>query len=114
MLIETGAMITAYHSSIYLRGINVVSVFLGGMGAAVNEFRKKNWRLLFAVPGNYILMNCYFLVRILTRMKPVNFVLYEILHTAGTRMALVVGSVLLTVFLYLHDGIFACMLEQKF
>ncbi len=73
----------------------------------MNEFRKKNWRLLFAVLGNYILMNCYFLVRILTRMKPVNFVLYEILHTAGTRMALVVGSVLLTVFFCTcHDGIF--------
>ena len=114
MLIETGAMITAYHSSIYLRRINAVSVFLGGMGAAVNEFRKKNWRLLFAVLGNYILMNCYFLVRILTRMKPVNFVLYEILHTTGTRMALVVGSVLLTVFSVPAMMVFfACMLEQK-
>lgn len=78
------------------------------------NFGKKNWRLLFAVLGNYILMNCYFLVRILTRMKPVNFVLYEILHTAGTRMALVVGSVLLTVFSVPAMMVFfACMLEQK-
>jgi hypothetical protein len=59
-------------------------------------------------------MNCYFLVRILTRMKPVNFVLYEILHTAGTRMALVVGSVFLTVFSVPAMMVFfACMLEQK-
>lgn len=59
-------------------------------------------------------MNCYFLVRILTRMKPVNFVLYEILHAAGTRMALVVGCVLLTVFSVPAMMVFfACMLEQK-
>lgn len=50
MLIETGAMITAYHSSIYLRGINVVSVFLGGMGAAVNEFRKKKLAAVICCP----------------------------------------------------------------
>lgn len=114
LLIETGAMITAYHSSVYVRRINALSIFLGGLGAAVNEFRKKNGRLLLAVLGNYILINFYFLVRILTRMKPVNFVLYEILHTAGTRMAFVVGSVLLTVFSVPAMMVFfACMLEQK-
>lgn len=41
LLIETGAMITAYHSSVYVRRINALSIFLGGLGAAVNEFRKK-------------------------------------------------------------------------
>ena len=47
-------------------------------------------------------------------MKPVNFVLYEILHAAGTRMALVVGCVLLTVFSVPAMMVFfACMLEQK-
>ena len=34
MLIETGAMITAYHSSIYLRGINVVSGFFRRNGSS--------------------------------------------------------------------------------
>ena len=60
LLIETGAMITAYHSSVYVRRINALSIFLGGLGAAVNEFRKKNGRLLLAVLGNYILINFYF------------------------------------------------------
>ncbi len=114
LMIETGAMIMAYHSSIYLRKIGVVSIFLGGLFQTVDELRRKNWKLLLAVLGNYVLMNCYFLVRILTRMKPVNFVLYEILHVPGTRMALVVGGVLLTVFLVPAMMVFfACMLEQK-
>ena len=78
LLIETGAMVTAYHSSIYLRKISAVSIFLGGLSKAKNELCRKNGKLLLAALGNYILMNCYFLVRILTRMKPVNFVLYEI------------------------------------
>ena len=107
LLIETGAMVTAYHSSIYLRKISAVSIFLGGLSKAKNELCRKNGKLLLAALGNYILMNCYFLVRILTRMKPVNFVLYEILHAAGTRMALVVGCVLLTVFFCPgYDGVF--------
>ena len=114
LLIETGAMVTAYHSSIYLRKISAVSIFLGGLSKAKNELCRKNGKLLLAALGNYILMNCYFLVRILTRMKPVNFVLYEILHAAGTRMALVVGCVLLTVFSVPAMMVFfACMLEQK-
>ena len=60
LLIETGAMITAYHSSVYVRRINALSIFLGGLGAAANEFRKKNGRLLLAVLGNYILINFLF------------------------------------------------------
>ena len=60
MLIETGAMITAYHSSIYLRKISAVSIFLGGLSKAKNELCRKNGKLLLAALGNYILMNCYF------------------------------------------------------
>ena len=41
LLIETGAMVTAYHSSIYLRKISAVSIFLGGLSKAKNETLQK-------------------------------------------------------------------------
>lgn len=41
LLIETGAMVTAYHSSIYLRKISAVSIFLGGLSKAKNELLQK-------------------------------------------------------------------------
>ena len=59
-------------------------------------------------------MNSYLLIRLLTRIKPLNFVMYEILHGPATRLGLVlvvVGLVLVGIPTMLV--FFTCMIEQK-
>ena len=51
--------------------------------------RGGNWKLLPLALADYVMMNSYLLLRILTKIKPLNFVMYEIMHAPAARLGLV-------------------------
>lgn len=114
MLFEIGGLLTAYQAAAYSRRVDLPGIVKGALGKLRDECEKRSWRLLLLALANYLLMNSYILLRIMTRIRPFNFLLDEILHSPGGRLAMV----LLSVFLVL-TGIptmlvfFACMIEQK-
>ena len=114
MVVEIAGLITAYQASAYSRRIDSLSILKGAVDKAVDECKKRNWKLLPLAFADFLMMNSFLLLRLLTRIKPVNFVMAEIVHGPVTRM----GLVLVVVFLILI-GIptmlvfFTCMIEQK-
>lgn len=114
MVVEIGGLITAYQSAAYSMRVDSVYILKGALDKALDTFRGRNWKLLPLALADYVMMNCYLLLRILTKIKPLNFVMYEILHAPAARL----GLVMLTVALVLI-GIptmlvfFTCMVEQK-
>lgn len=114
MVIEIGALITAYQASSYSRRIDSLSILKGALDKAWDEWKKRDWKLLFLALAQYLMMNSYLLVRVLTRIKPVNFVMYEIMHGAATRLGLVVlVAALVLIGIPTMLVFFACMVEQK-
>lgn len=114
MVIEIGGLITAYQASAYSRRIDSLSILKGAIGCFLDEWHKRDWKLLFLALADYLMMNSYLLLRVLTRIKPLNFVMYEIMHGAGTRLGLVLlVTVLVLIGIPTMLVFFACMVEQK-
>lgn len=114
MLVEIGGLLTAYQASAYLRRVDSVAILKGALEKAGDEWRKGNWRLLPLSLATYLMMNSYLLFRILSRIKPINFVMYELLRSSGGRLGLVVVFVLLVVVgMSTMLVFFTCMVEQK-
>ena len=114
LVIEIGGLITAYQASAYSRRIDSLAILRGALGKTWDEYNKRDWKLLPLALAEYLTMNSYLLIRLLTRIKPLNFVMYEILHGPATRLGLVlvvVGLVLVGIPTMLV--FFTCMIEQK-
>ena len=114
MVVEIAGLITAYQASAYSRRIDSLSILKGAVDKVFDEWKKRNWKLLPLAFADFLMMNSFLLLRLLTRIKPVNFVMAEIVRGPVTRL----GLVLAVVFLILI-GIptmlvfFTCMIEQK-
>ena len=110
LVVELGGLMTAYQAAAYSRRIDVVSIVRGAVGKAVDELSKRNWQLFLLALASYLMMNSMVLLRLLTRVKPVNFVMAEIWSQragrAGLAALVVIGIPTMLVF-------FACMVEQK-
>ena len=73
MVVELGGLLTAYQAAAYSRRIDVVSIVRGAVGKAVDELSKRNWQLFLLALASYLMMNSMVLLRLLTRVKPVNW-----------------------------------------
>ena len=114
MVVELGGLLTAYQAAAYSRRIDVVSIVRGAVGKAVDELSKRNWQLFLLALASYLMMNSMVLLRLLTRVKPVNFVMAEIWSQRAGRAglaAVVAGLVAIGIPTMLV--FFACMVEQK-
>lgn len=113
-LVETGCLLTCYQAAAYSRRLDVIAVLKGGLEKVWDQWKWRDWQLLPMCLVNYFLMSSYLLAMVLTRIKPVNFVMYEIFHSPTARLVL---AVILTALVFI--GIpsmlvfFACMVEQK-
>lgn len=114
IVVEIGGIITAYEASAYLHRVDSVAILRGALEKAGDQWRRRSWLLLPLGLGTYLMMNSYLLFRILSRIKPINFVMYELLHSLGGRMALVaLAAVLIAVGMYTMLTFFTCMAGQR-
>ncbi len=114
MLFEIGGLLTAYQAAAYARRLDVLGIAGGALRKLRDELLKKSWQLLLLALANYLLMNSYFLLRIMTRIRPFNFLMGEILHSPGARLSMVlISAALLLTGIPTMLVFFACMIEQK-
>ncbi|MEY8354327.1 glycerophosphodiester phosphodiesterase [Lachnospiraceae bacterium 54-53] len=114
LALETGCLITLFQGACYSMRLKPWEIFAGGLVKLSDEIRRKNWRLGLLILANYTLSNVYLLYRLLTHVKPLNFVLSEVLKQFYGRLALVL--VVLGFLLTAVPGLYtfhACMIEQK-
>ena len=114
MVVEIGGLITAYQAAAYSMRVDSVYILKGALGKAWDACKGRNWKLLPLALADYVMMNSYLLLRILTKIKPLNFVMYEIMHAPAARLGLVMlAAALVLIGIPTMLVFFACMIEQK-
>ena len=114
LTLETGCFLTLYQGSFYSWKMRPWEILAGGFSKLADEVQKGNWRLGLLILANYAFSNLYLMYRLLTHVKPLNFVLTEMLRQPWWRAALVLFLILLLVTVV--PGLYAfhaCMIEQK-
>ena len=114
MVVEIGGLITAYQAAAYSMRVDSVYILKGALGKAWDACKGRNWKLLPLALADYVMMNSYLLLRILTKIKPLNFVMCEIMHAPAARLGLVMlAAALVLIGIPTMLVFFACMIEQK-
>lgn len=114
LMLEIAALITAFEGSAYGQRLTPLHILWGGLQKVAEETGRKNLKLCGIVLLHYFLINLFLIWRALTHIKPVNFVMHEVIQEPWMRLLLIVAlavSVLAAV-----PGLFACygcMVEQK-
>ncbi|MFT4107323.1 MAG: glycerophosphodiester phosphodiesterase [Lacrimispora sp.] len=114
LTLETGCFLTLYQGAFYSWRMKPWEILAGGFSKLADEVQKGNWRLGLLILANYAFSNLYLMYRLLTHVKPLNFVLMEMLRQPWWRAALVIFLILLLVTVV--PGLYAfhaCMIEQK-
>ncbi|MDR2022319.1 MAG: glycerophosphodiester phosphodiesterase [Hungatella sp.] len=114
LTLETGCLLTLYEGAFYSRKLKLWEILEGGFFKLGHEIRRKNWRLGLLILADYVLVNLYLIYQMLTHVKPLNFVISEILNKPVGKVSLA----LLLIFLLaaVIPGVYTfhtCMVEQK-
>lgn len=114
LIVEVAGLITAYQGSAYTRRLTPFNILTGGIGKLAGQPFGRNLRLAFVVVVHYIIINLAYLFRMLTHIKPINFIIQEVgtkplfLIAAGLLLALTALAAAGTMF-----TLYGCMIEQK-
>lgn len=114
LMLEIAALITAFEGSAYGQRLTPLHILWGGMQKVTEETGRKNLKLCGIVLLHYFLINLFLIWRALTHIKPVNFVMQEMMRQPWARMTLIVA--LIGCAAVAIPGLFACygcMVEQK-
>lgn len=114
LFVEMAGLITAFQGAAYSRKPALSELFMGGISKLRDEFARKNWKIMFFVFIHYILMQLYVIYRVLTHIKPINFVLESAMGDPVARIAAVLIFLLLVFLAVPSIFIFhECTIEQK-
>ncbi len=114
IMIEAGGLISAYSSAAYSLRLGPVDIFMEGIGNLADEIKKKNFKLFGVIFIDVVLINSYYLYRILSHVKPLDFMMKTMLGEGWVRVILVIAAILFI--LIAIPSTFApqgCMVEQK-
>ena len=78
ILMEIGGLITVYSGAAYSLCLPFGEIFLGAARKLADELKHGNFRLFIIGLANYVLVNLYYLYRMLSHVKPLNFVMKEL------------------------------------
>lgn len=114
IMVEVGGLITAYSSGAYSLRLGPLDIFLGGIHNLIDQVKKKNVKLFGVVLVQFLLISVYLIYRVLTHVKPLNFVMKTMLEESWGTPLVVVTAVAFT--LIAIPSVFtphSCMIEQK-
>ncbi len=113
-LLESASLIAAFQGAACGEKMTPVKMLWGGLQKAAEQMGRRNWRLGILIVCQDLLANLLFLWRALTHVKPINFVLREILSEpwAAGFAAVVLLSCFAAVFLLVFVP-FGCMAGGK-
>lgn len=112
--LETGCLLTLFQGAAYFRKLSAGEILAGGLSKLSDEIARKNWKLGLLILADYAIANLYLIYRVLTHVKPLNFVMSELMKQNAGRL-LVCAAVILVI-LAVVPGLYtfyACMIEQK-
>lgn len=114
ILTEIGGLLTVYSGAAYSLRLPFGEIFLGAFRKLVDEVKHRNFRLFGIGLANYVLVNLYYLYRMLSHVKPLNFVMKELwasrLARLGVILVLIILAALIVPSVFSFHG---CMIEQK-
>lgn len=114
LLIEAGGLVTAYSSAAYSRRISAMDILLGGIGNLAFLVKRKNIKLAGVIAVEMTLIYSFYIYRILTHVKPLDFMMKEMLMEPWVRILMIVVTVLfLLIAIPTTFAIHGCMIEQK-
>lgn len=114
MLVEAAALITAFQGSACQQKLTPFHIFWGGLHKTAEEISRGNWLLVLSLFPHYLLVNLLLIARCLSHIRPVNFVIQEMLAMAW--VPFMTGIFLLGCALISFPGIFVgfgCMADGK-
>lgn len=112
--VEIGALLTSFHGAAYSMRVSLPGMVIGGILKVRDEVKRKNWKLLILVLIDYTLTHLYLIYRVLSHIRPLNFVVSGIVQEPVLRIALIL--VLLAAVLIAVPTLFifhCCMIEQR-
>lgn len=113
-MIEIGGLVTAFSGAAYFCHPTLWEIFSGALEKVRDELRHKNYRLFGMGMISTFTVNLFYLYRIFSRIKPVNFVIKELLDQP---LAVSVSLLVFLLFLALLFPAFfvfhGCMIGQK-
>lgn len=114
LMLEAAGLITAYQGSAYGQQLSPLHILWGGMQKVMAEIRRKNAKLCGILLVQYFLLNSFLIIRILTHIKPMNFVLLEMFRSPWAIGGLaVLGFVCILIAIPTMFVFYGCMVEQK-
>lgn len=114
LALEIAGLITAFQGSAYYQKLTPLHILWGGLQKLADELWRANWKLGLALMMQYLLVNLLFLCRALTHIKPVSFVMQEMIKEPW--ILGFAAAVLLFCMLAMIPATFVaygCMMEQK-
>lgn len=112
--LEAAALITAFQGSACQQKLTPFPIFRSGLHKTAEEIGKRNWRLGILLLPHYLMVNLLLIFRCLSHIRPVNFVLQEMMAQKEIPL-LVVLFLLLCVVSSLSIVLigFGCMADQE-
>lgn len=114
LMLEVAGLITAFEGSAYGQRLTPLHILWGGLQKVAEEIGRRNARLFGITLLHYFLIHLFLIWRALLHIKPVNFVLQEMMREPWAQLSL--ASVLIACVLAAIPGLFVCygcMVEQK-
>ncbi len=107
--VEAGALLTAFEAAAYSRRVCPSEMLSGGLWKTAEELKKRDKRFFLLIGGGSLLIQAVPLHLLLSRIKPVNFVMEELFSLRAGRWA--AGLFLLFLLLWLAPR--ACILPYS-
>ena len=113
-MIEIGGLVTAFSGAAYFCYPTLWEIFSGAFEKVCDELRHKNYRLFGMGMISTFTVNLFYLYRIFSRIKPVNFVIKELLDQPLAVSVLLLVFLLFLALLFPAFFVFhGCMIGQK-
>lgn len=114
LMMEAGSLVTAYSGAAYSRKIGPVDIFLGGISNLGFLVKGRNIKLTGVIAIEMFLIHSFYIYRILTHVKPLDFMMKEMLKEPWAKLLLIAVMVLfLLIAIPSTFAIHGCMIEQK-
>lgn len=112
--VEISCLVNAYSAAAYSLRLNPVDILIGGIRSVVDEIKRKNVALMGVVLVEFLLLHSYHIYRLLTHVKPLNFVVQAMLDEPFAKILvfLAVGICIIIAIPTIFT-IHGCMIEQK-
>lgn len=114
LVLEIASLLTAFQGSVHHGKLTPFLILWGGVQKTLDLVKNGKWQVGMILMFQYVLANLFFLYRALSHVKPVNFVMQEIVNkpVALFLLAMVFTAAMVTAIKFIYIA-HTTMIEQK-